>query len=128
MHQPISKPRVRLVGLARASTGRGGAALASGLLVALMSVATASAEDPTPARQNELLYRLEQDCGSCHGMTLKGGLGPSLLPGDLADKPDEALVDAILHGRPGTPMPPWAFELSEQDADWLVRVLRTGVR
>ena len=39
------------------------------------------------ARQNELQYFIKHDCGSCHGMTLKGGLGPALLPETLAAKP-----------------------------------------
>lgn len=86
----------------------------------------AAAADPAAPRQKELLYLLEQDCGSCHGLTRKGGLGPSLLPQDIADKPDEGLVDAILQGRPGTPMAPWAFEISEEEAFWLVRQLRIG--
>lgn len=88
--------------------------------------ALAGMNEPSPHRQRELLYLLEQDCGSCHGMTMKGGLGPSLLPEDLAEKPDEGLVDAILQGRPGTPMPPWAFEISEDEAFWLIRQLRNG--
>ena len=86
----------------------------------------ALAQEPAPARQYELLYRLEQDCGSCHGLTLKGGLGPALLPAAIAGKPDEALIDAILMGRPGTPMPPWAFEISEAEATWLVRRMKSG--
>lgn len=93
-----------------------------------MTTGTATYADPEPARQRELLYRLEQDCGACHGMTFKGGLGPSLLPEDLADKPDEALVDAILQGRPGTPMPPWDFELTDEEAAWLVKNLKNGVK
>ena len=36
-----------------------------------------------PERQDQLRYLLRQDCGSCHGMTLKGGLGPALLPDNL---------------------------------------------
>ena len=86
----------------------------------------AVAGDPAAPRQKELLYLLEQDCGSCHGLTRKGGLGPSLMPRDIAGKPDEGLVDAILQGRPGTPMAPWAFEISEEEALWLVRQLREG--
>ena len=30
--------------------------------------------------------------------------------------------------RHGTPMPPWRFELSAQDAAWLVARLRDGIR
>ena len=95
-------------------------------VLVLAASVPALAQEPTPARQYELLYRLEQDCGSCHGLTLKGGLGPALLPAAIADKPDEGLVDAILRGRPGTPMPPWEFEISEAEAEWLVRRMKSG--
>ena len=44
----------------------------------------AAAIEPPPARQAELLHLLRHDCGSCHGLTLKGGLGPPLLPATLA--------------------------------------------
>lgn len=93
---------------------------------ALLLATPALAGEPTRARQNELLYLLEQDCGSCHGLRLKGGLGPALLPADLADKSDETLIDAILKGRPGTPMPPWDIEISEDEVEWLVGRLRSG--
>jgi cytochrome c55X len=82
--------------------------------------------DPDAARQDELLYLLKHDCGSCHGMTRKGGLGPALLPESLRERPQALLVSTVLDGRPGTPMPPWRGELSEQDARWLVEVLRKG--
>ncbi|MDA1097663.1 MAG: cytochrome c [Proteobacteria bacterium] len=77
-------------------------------------------------RQQELLYLLQQDCGSCHGLTLKGGLGSPLLPINLAGKPDAALVEVIMQGLPGTPMPPWRFLLEEKEAAWLVWALKTG--
>ena len=80
-----------------------------------------------PARQAQLKHLLLQDCGSCHGMTLKGGLGPALLPNHLKDKPDALLVATILEGRAGTAMPPWRSELTEADAQWLVELLREGV-
>lgn len=95
-------------------------------MVAMLWALPAAAGEPASPRQKELLYLLEQDCGSCHGLKRKGGLGPSLLPQDIADKPDEGLVDAILQGRPGTPMAPWEFEISEDEAFWLVRQLRNG--
>lgn len=81
---------------------------------------------PSPSRQAALLYLLQQDCGSCHGLTRKGGLGPSLLPSALAQRDDEILEATILHGRPGTPMPPWRFEITPQEAKWLVQQLRGG--
>lgn len=101
--------------------------LSTVLLVAGFFTAPSLAGESLTPRQEELLYLLEQDCGSCHGLTMKGGLGPALLPADIEDKPDEGLVDAILQGRPGTPMPPWAFEISEDEAFWMVRQLRKGL-
>jgi cytochrome c55X len=83
--------------------------------------------EPAAERQGELLYRLRQDCGSCHGLTLKGGLGPPLLPANVAKRDDAHLVDVILDGIPGTPMPPWAFEISRGEAEWLVRRLKAGL-
>ncbi len=79
------------------------------------------------ARQNELIYLLKQDCGSCHGMTLKGGLGPALLPQSLQDKPDALLVDTVLLGRAGTAMPPWSNQLTREDVEWLIEQLRAGI-
>jgi cytochrome c55X len=88
----------------------------------------AHSEEIGAAREAYLANLLTQDCGSCHGLTMKGGLGPSLLPEALAERDDAVLVEAILDGRPGTPMPPWRFELSAQEAAWLVKRLREGVR
>ncbi len=101
-------------------------AVAAVLAVGGATVAGAALADPAPERQKQLLYLLVQDCGSCHGLTLKGGLGPALLPKTLADKPDDMLVDTILYGRPGTPMPPWEFSISPAEAQWLVDRLRSG--
>jgi cytochrome c55X len=78
------------------------------------------------ARQAELLYLLKHDCGSCHGMTRRGGLGPPLLPGNLRDRPAMPLVSTVLDGRPGTPMPPWRGLLTEQEVRWLVEAMRRG--
>lgn len=100
------------------------------MLGAYASVCSAaSATEPAIAagRQTELRHLLKQDCGSCHGMTLKGGLGPALLPANLEGKPDELLVISILDGRPGTAMPPWRGLLTEAEAQWLVEQLREGV-
>jgi cytochrome c55X len=79
-------------------------------------------------RQQQLLHLLKQDCGSCHGMTLNGGLGSALLPEILREKPDEMLIITILEGRPGTPMPPWKSLLSYDDAAFMVEQLRKGVK
>ena len=107
-----------------------------GALISLISLAAmawaAPAAEPTfrltEKRQKEILYLLKQDCGSCHGMTLKGGLGTPLLPHNLQGKPDEFLVHTIREGRPGTAMPPWEQFLSEEETHWLVKALKQGVK
>ena len=77
-------------------------------------------------RRDELRHLLLHDCGSCHGLTMRGGLGPPLLPGTLAERSDAALVAVILQGVRGTPMPPWRDELTTEEAQWMVRELRQG--
>lgn len=97
------------------------------LSVPMMAALADVVGDPSPQRQAELIYQVEQDCGSCHGLTMKGGLGPALLPASLAEKPDEALAEAIVNGVPGTPMPPWSFEISSGEAAWIVKRLKEGL-
>ncbi len=82
------------------------------------------AAEPTSVRQDELRHLLKNDCGACHGLTLKGGMGPALLPDNLQGKPDEFLINTILQGRKGTAMPPWKAFMNADDALWLVRQLR----
>lgn len=84
---------------------------------------TQSTEPVSAQRQQELMYLLHQDCGSCHGMTLKGGLGPSLLPADLAGKPASYLREVIANGVPEKAMPPWKNILQPQEIDFLVQRL-----
>ncbi len=87
------------------------------------------AESPVliePSRQKELVTLVRQDCGSCHGLTLQGGLGPALLPDTLKGKPAEYLRLVILQGRPSTAMPPWQRFLSETEAEWIVSNLQKG--
>lgn len=87
---------------------------------------TAAADEPDPARQAELTRLVRQDCGSCHGRTLKGGLGPPLVAAALTDKPAESLKYTVLYGRRGTPMPGWRPFLTEAEADWIVARLIEG--
>jgi cytochrome c55X len=95
------------------------------VLVILAQLAPVSAALDS-ARQAELLYLLKHDCGSCHGMTRKGGLGPPLLPENLGGRSQLLMTDTILDGRPGTPMPPWRGLLTEQEVQWLVEAMRRG--
>ena len=85
-----------------------------------------AAAEPASARQAELIHLVRQDCGSCHGMRLTGGLGLPLTPQALRDKPFEGLVATIYYGRPGTAMPPWRSIITEPEAEWITRQLMAG--
>jgi cytochrome c55X len=102
------------------------AAAAAAVVLLQGSAAAAPDATPSPQRQRELVHLLRQDCGSCHGMTLKGGLGPALTAEALRDRPAESLEATIIHGRPGTPMPPWGRFMTEGEARWLVERLLSG--
>jgi cytochrome c55X len=91
------------------------------LLFALMP-AIALAE-PDAAR---LEYLLQQDCGSCHGLSLKGGLGSDLRASRLSGREEAVLAHAIREGVPGAAMPPWKALLSEDEITWLAARLKRG--
>ena len=93
------------------------------LSLCFISTAPAFAIAPSQDRQKELRNMLKHDCGSCHGLTLKGGLGPSLLAQDLANKPDDYLLETIQNGRQGTAMPPWKPFITEQETRWFIQTL-----
>lgn len=76
--------------------------------------------------KDELIYIVKHDCGSCHGMTLNGGLGPNLLSERLKKLPKELLIDSITNGRPGTAMPPWQKLLSKEDISTIAGLLQQG--
>ena len=95
------------------------------LLLALWPL-TAGAAEPPPPRQDDLLHLLRHDCGSCHGLTLKGGLGPPLLPASLAERDAQRLAEIIREGVPGTPMPASAIEIEPDEALWLAQRLKEG--
>jgi cytochrome c55X len=95
----------------------------------LFSPVSAAEERITdPAHQKRLMNLLVQDCGSCHGLRMTGGLGPALLPQALEGKPRENLIALIMMGMPGTAMPPWKPLLSEAEAEWLLDRLIEGVK
>lgn len=95
-------------------------------LASALAVPPLHAGEPDGARQRVLMHMVRQDCGSCHGMRLTGGLGPPLTPAAMADVPLDSLVATIYHGRPGTPMPPWSAMLSEAEARWIALRLQQG--
>jgi cytochrome c55X len=98
--------------------------LGTTLLAPQNAMAETAITEVNPTRQNELVYFIKHDCGSCHGMKLTGGLGPALTPAALQGKSVEFLVATIQDGRPGTPMPPWKALLSDTDIVWLANYLK----
>jgi cytochrome c55X len=78
---------------------------------------------PDAARLSNLV---RQDCGSCHGLTLKGGLGKPLTAENLEAWDRDQLAAIILDGVPGTPMPPWRPLLTETDARLIADMLKEG--
>ena len=99
------------------------AGLIAAALAAVASVSLAS--DISPQRQAELEHMVVQDCGSCHGLTMKGGLGKPITPADLEGFDTEGLAAIILDGVPGTAMPPWRPLISEAEALWIADYLKT---
>ncbi|MBF0610217.1 MAG: cytochrome c [Magnetococcales bacterium] len=97
-----------------------------GLLFSFAVVYNTGWADISPQRSQELLKMVRHDCGSCHGYTLKGGLGPPLLPADLAGKDPEFLEATIAHGRSPQAMPPWLGLLTQEEIRWLVQRLIRG--
>ncbi|HSI96408.1 MAG: cytochrome c [Methylophilaceae bacterium] len=100
--------------------------LRAALFLTLMSSLAGWAEDIRPERKADIIRLVRNDCGSCHGGKLKGGLGPALRPESLRDKAPESLRETILHGRAGGAMPPWSDFLSAEEADWIVEQLMKG--
>lgn len=95
-------------------------------LLSLICAVAATAQSLPDARQRELVRMVRQDCGSCHGMRLSGGLGPALTQEALHGRSRQALAAVILHGRPGTPMPGWAAMLTPSESEWIAAQLMAG--
>jgi len=96
----------------------------AGLL--LLAAASGLGVDVAPERAASLENLVRQDCGSCHGLTLAGGLGPDIRARALDGMPPDVLAEVILDGRPGTAMPPWRPLISEADAAWIAAYLLKG--
>lgn len=83
--------------------------------------------DVTSSRENQLRHVVEHECGSCHGLTRSGGLGPPLTEKALENKSPEDLFKIIRDGVKGTPMPPWEGILNDEDIRQIVRLLKGGL-
>lgn len=90
-------------------------------LMALLSAGSSLADG-----SRRLEHMVQQDCGSCHGLTMKGGLGKPLTPEALAGVDQQTIASIILDGVPGTAMPPWRPLLAESEALWIANYLKRG--
>jgi len=99
----------------------------SAVLLLMLCLASPAmlADEPTRSA-NDLENLVVQDCGSCHGLTLKGGLGPPLRPENLNHLPEAAVTAIISEGIPGTAMPPWRPLLAPADIEWISHQLKAG--
>ncbi len=95
-------------------------------LLCLLLAGMSAHADTDDQRRQALQHLLKHDCGSCHGMTLKGGLGRPLLPEQLGHLDAEGVAAIILSGVPGTPMPPWRGLITDAEAAWIAERLKTG--
>lgn len=93
---------------------------ALGIAIVLLASTAFAADMIDPAALKRLVH---QDCGSCHGLSLKGGLGPDLRSQSLEHYDLDALKTVILDGIPDTAMPPWRPLMTEEEADWIARYL-----
>lgn len=86
------------------------------------------AGEPAASRKMELQNIVLQDCGSCHGITLQGGLGASLRKEDLLDRGHTAttLQQVISEGRPAQAMPGWKAILTPSEILWISEALLDG--
>lgn len=94
-------------------------------LLCLALLASAPSAQADEARRLE--HMLKQDCGSCHGLTMKGGLGLPLTREALEGRSAETIAAIILDGVPGTAMPPWRPLLKEEEALWMANYLKRGM-
>ena len=104
------------------------ACLAAFLGLAVLGLPVFAQAEPaaiqTP-RQQQLLHMLKQDCGSCHGLRMTGGLGPALTREAMQRLPLASLSAVIFHGRPGTAMPPWKTMIKAEEAEWIAAWLQS---
>lgn len=97
-----------------------------GLWIGLAVIAGHAIAGDAAPDTTRLSHLVRQECGSCHGLALTGGLGSPLTPEMLARWDREQVAAIILNGIPGSPMPAWRPLLSEADARWIADVLKRG--
>ncbi len=118
-----SRPSSSISCTPRGAANRRMHAMLKKVALALFLATPALAEVPAE-RAKALEHMVLQDCGSCHGLALKGGLGRPLTAEALAHAEPEGLALIILDGIPGTAMPPWRPLMTEDEALWIVNYLK----
>ncbi len=118
--------RMRRYPTPRLSLSAAASCLVAALAATGLVAAAANAGRIAPEAAARLGDLVRQDCGSCHGLTLKGGLGKPLTAEALAQWDREQLAAIILDGVPGTPMPPWRPLLTEAEARFIADMLKEG--
>src|SRR5436189_2723616 len=93
-----------------------------GVLVLLLSANVfAQAKQPlTTATRDDLAAGqrvFDAQCGLCHGREGTGAMGPNLQRATLRHAAsDEALIELVRNGIPGTEMPAFVFSMTERSA------------
>jgi cytochrome c55X len=108
-----------------AMLAKAGLMIGLGLAPALIS-SSAQAGEFDFKTHSEMSDFVRQDCGACHGLSLKGGLGRPLLKENLDHFDLETLEEIILDGIPDTAMPPWRGLLDEAQAKQIAKALKEG--
>lgn len=96
------------------------------LIVSIIFLSSSLAFPSDEIPEFKLTSIVKNDCGSCHGMQLRGGLGPSLVTVDFKKKDSLTMFNIIKYGKPGTPMPPWKNHLSDTEIEWIVNFLKNN--
>ncbi|HXF66155.1 MAG TPA: cytochrome D1 domain-containing protein [Burkholderiales bacterium] len=78
---------------------------------------------PAAQAQPQRLYA--EHCAACHGADRLGGMGPALLPENLARLKRQEAERVILHGRPATQMPGFGDRLGASEARSLAEYIYT---
>lgn len=95
-------------------------------IILLVASSSCLAAEPSADKQTEIRTMLKNMCSACHGVDLKGAMGPALKPETLANKADDMLIDTIYNGRKGTMMSSWKASMNKDEIAWLVGVLKSG--
>ena len=63
-------------------------------------------------------------CSGCHGRDRRGATGPALLAQRMSQD-DAYYFDVIKNGKPGTIMPPWGHQYSDEEVSAMVAFIRS---